>query len=98
MLNEIFNAVFVLNSLAIFAVVFVIRKCSEYFKVQKYRLWRELVLPVLPIIMGVCFSLIDNLSGNNNVSITMGLVSGLFSAHLYKIIKGIIKPHMDKQT
>jgi hypothetical protein len=97
---------FVLFALAIAALTFVIRKVVEFAldnpsiptgKMTKTdRLWTELLLPILPVVLGAVAGLLakkypfpDGLT-NPSARIAFGLVAGLLSGLVYRVIKGTL--------
>lgn len=99
-LSIIFGWQLIIFCLAISAIVFLLRAAVEYtlsnYKVQHSKLWTELVLPILPILVGLISAL--SLSSFpyppelNNASSRgiFGLVAGFFSELVYRIIKGLL--------
>ena len=109
---------FVVFGLAIAALIFVIRKLIEFllldwFKVSQKskvsKLWNDLMLPVLPVLIGgLCGFLFKTYPYPNELSfnggrIIFGLVAGLMSGLLYRVIKSLlfskitIEPAEEKQ-
>ena len=93
---------FVIFGLGIAAIVFVFRTVIEYLLVNTKiishtsKLWRDLILPILPVIMGVFLSVSvsdypypDGIS-NVQSRFIFGLVAGLLSSLLYRLIKSLI--------
>lgn len=93
---------FIVYSLGISAIMFVFRKIIEYyvsnFKSSKkeYNLWHDLVLPVLPVILGPLGTYIfssfpypENLSTMGG-KFAFGLIAGLLSGLIYRVLKGLI--------
>lgn len=91
---------FVVFSLAVAAIMFVIRTVGEYFfknaKLTVKKLWQDLFLPILPVIVGGLFAFFvksypypNNLTSNGN-RIVFGVVAGLLSGLLYRVIKSLI--------
>jgi hypothetical protein len=93
---------FILFGLAVAGVVYVVRILVEYFiqlakrdpKTSKF--WSELVLPILPVVLGAVaavklksFPYPDGLVTRGD-RIIFGLVAGLLSTLLYRIVKGLI--------
>jgi hypothetical protein len=98
-LNALFSYQFVLFSLGIFAITWVIRSIVEYVapKAVNNRFWESLCLPILPVVMGSIMAYmatkyaypagLTSLSGR----LLFGSVSGMFSSSVYKIAKGMLK-------
>lgn len=93
---------FVLFCLAISAMVFVFRSFIEYgienwtYLSTTSKLWNKLILPILPIVLGTLSALIakkypypDELH-TISARVAFGLVAGLFSGLVYRIIKGAL--------
>jgi|HubBroStandDraft_5_1064220.scaffolds.fasta_scaffold99723_2 phosphoglycerol transferase MdoB-like AlkP superfamily enzyme len=93
---------FILFGLAVAGVVYVVRILVEYFiqlakrdpKTSKF--WSELVLPILPVALGALaavkfksFPYPDGLVTRGD-RIIFGLVAGLLSTLLYRIVKGLL--------
>lgn len=97
---------FVLFALAIAALTFVIRKIVEFAidspniptgsMNKTSKLWTELILPILPVLLGAFSGLLAKTypfpDGLNTLSarIAFGLVSGLLSGLVYRIIRGAL--------
>jgi len=93
---------FILFSLCVFSVVFILRIIVEYFlrnfKIvsKKSRLWNELILPIAPPIIGILMSIFGtNLPYPENLTtldgkIEFGLVAGLFSGLVYRVVKSFV--------
>lgn len=96
---------FIVFGLAVVAALFVFRKLFEYvldiyFKVDKksklYKLWSELLLPILPMLLGSGGALlITSFPYPNNLTsagsrFVFGLVAGLMSGLFYRVIKSVI--------
>ena len=95
---------FMLFSLAVAVVVFVIRTITDSIlelkslptvsKNSKY--WREIVLPILPILIGVGFGIfITSFPYPNGLTmlggrVIFGLVAGAVSTTLYRVIKSLL--------
>lgn len=87
-----------LFGLAIVSVMFIFRNIVEYFtKVNKIsKIWNDLALPSLPPILGVLggwalktFPYPNDLTTRSG-RIVFGLVAGLMSSLLYRIVKAMI--------
>lgn len=93
---------FVLFSLAVAAVMYVIRIVVEFILVEikidpkKPQWWNDLVMPILPVIIG-CFAAVnftsfpypDGLTTKGD-RIVFGLVAGLLSTLLYRVFKALL--------
>lgn len=90
---------FLIFCLAAFGITFVIRTIVEYIIkriIKESSLWNDMVLPILPIIVGTLmgyfmttFSYPEGL-GTKDSRIIFGLVAGLLSTLLYRMIKTLI--------
>jgi DMSO reductase anchor subunit len=90
---------FLIFCLAVFGVTFVIRTIVEYIIKQVVKtssLWNDMVLPILPIVIGTIMGLFlkafpypEGLT-NKDSRIIFGLVAGLLSTLLYRMIKTLI--------
>ncbi len=96
---------FIVFGLAVAALLFVLRKFVEYFldiylKLDKnsksYKLWSDLVLPVLPMFLGAGGALLISTFPYPNDLTTagsrfvFGLVAGLMSGLFYRVIKSLV--------
>ncbi len=92
---------FVSFSLAISAILFVIKTVVEYIvslwkPIQESKLWKELFLPILPVIIGsVGAALLSSFPYPENLTtvsarLVFGLIAGLFSGLIYRIIKALV--------
>lgn|SRR5574339_591291 len=95
---------FMLFALAIAALTFVVKKVVEYAidnpniptgtMTKENRLWRELILPIFPVVVGAGAGFLAKMypfpDGIKSASarIAFGLVAGLLSGLLYRVIKG----------
>lgn len=101
----IFSWQFLLFCLGLAAVTFVVRKVVEYFILDNpkmpgnraSKLWRELLLPVGPVVNGALVGLLATKypypEGIHSVSgrVIFGLVAGLLSGLVYRVIVGMLK-------
>lgn len=90
-------------SLSIFAITFILRTVGEYlFKYIKIiakesKLWTELILPILPVVLGPITAILITTypypEGLSTVGsrFVFGLVAGLLCTLLYRIIKAQLK-------
>jgi hypothetical protein len=90
-------------SLSVVAIVFVLKTISEYIistitksNPQSSKLWNDLILPILPILIGmvvgflfVSFPYPDGLVSSSGRFI-FGSVSGLLSTTVYRYVKAAI--------
>lgn len=104
-LSTLLSWQFVVFGLAVVAALFVFRRIVEYtldiyFKVDKqsklYKFWTELLLPTLPMLLGSGGAvLISTFPYPNDLTtvgsrFVFGLVAGLMSGLLYRIIKSTL--------
>lgn len=108
----IFSWQFLLFCLGIAAVTFVIRKLVEFFVLDNpkmpgsraSKLWRELLLPIGPVCGGAIVALLAHgypyPEGINSVSgrVIFGLVAGLLSGLVYRVITGMAKKTTEAAT
>lgn len=108
----IFSWQFLLFCLGIAAVTFVIRKLVEYFILDNpkmpgsrtSKLWRELLLPIGPVCGGALLGLVAAKypypEGINSISgrVIFGLVAGLLSGLVYRVISGMLKKTTEEAT
>ncbi len=93
---------FLIFGTAVAAIMFVIRKIIEYAIVnwtplsKESKLWNDLILPILPVIIGSCGALLfktypypDGLTTSGGRFI-FGLVAGLLSTLIYRVTKAMI--------
>ena len=97
---------FILFGLAVAAGVFVIRRIVEYFISLKtdpknVKLWNDLVLPILPVVLGPAsavfisaFPYPDGLTTKPSRFI-FGLVAGLLSGLIYRVFKSLLQQKID---
>jgi phosphoglycerol transferase MdoB-like AlkP superfamily enzyme len=100
---------FILFGLAVAGIVYVVRILVEYFlqlakkdpKTSKF--WSELVLPILPVVLGAVaavkfksFPYPDGLVTRGD-RIIFGLVAGLLSTLLYRVVKGLLSAKESSQ-
>lgn len=100
--QALFSWQFLLFCLAIAAVIFVIRKISEYILVnwrvtaKDSKLWRELILPILPVFIGPAVSIVaeqypyPNGLSSHSARLAFGLVAGLLSGLVYRVLKSLL--------
>lgn len=100
---------FVLFTLTIAGLTFIVRTIVEYFLSKESvpmnktsKIWTELLLPVGPVItgalLGFMFSQYPYPEGISSASARtfFGLVAGLFSGLAYKIIKGMLNKKVEE--
>lgn len=106
-LQMLLNWQMVLFGLAIAAVTFVIRKVIEYamanwqFAAKESKMWTDLILPILPVFLGVGGALLfkmfpypNGLTGGESRGI-FGLVAGLLSTLLYRVVNTLLGQKID---
>jgi hypothetical protein len=99
-LQALLSVQFVIFCLGLAAITFVVRRAVEFFLDKPWvpaskasHIWRGLVLPVMPVILGALFGFVaskypypeglDTTSGR----VMFGLVAGLLSGLIYRVIK-----------
>lgn len=101
-LLALFTWQFVLFCLAVFGITLIIRRIAEYalvnnkFIAKESKLWRDLILPTLPIIVGIIFAVIakkypypvDMTATSARVS--WGLAGGLLSGLGYRVVNSFV--------
>ncbi len=101
---------FMLFGLAIAAVVFIVRTIVEYL-IENYtpfaketKLWNDLILPLLPVFLGpigAClvkkFPYPDGLTDTDS-RVIFGLVAGLLSTLLYRVVKALLLQKLDTSS
>ncbi len=93
---------FILFGLAVAGVVYVLRILAEYFiqlakkNPKSSKLWSNVLLPILPVVIGAVgavhfksFPYPDGLVTKGD-RIIFGLVAGLLSTLMYRVIKGLL--------
>jgi hypothetical protein len=89
---------FILFSLGVMTIVFILRTILQYFfiQLQSSRLWNTLVLPVAPILIGGTMARLlkaypysTGLTSNLD-HILFGAVAGLLSGLIFSVIKGTL--------
>jgi hypothetical protein len=101
---------FLIFGTAVAAVMFVLRKTIEYAMAnwtplaKESKLWNELLLPILPVIIGCSGALLfktypypDGLTTNGGRFI-FGLVAGLLSTLIYRVTKAMINQKISGVT
>jgi DNA-binding CsgD family transcriptional regulator len=101
-LQTLFSWQFVIFSMAIAAIVFVVRLVLEYLMStytslnKEAKLWNDLILPTLPVAIGptaayliASFPYPDGLTTDSS-RIIFGLVAGLLSTLLYRVFKALL--------
>jgi len=98
-INILLSFSFVMFCIMTAAFVFVVRKVVEHFwsKANATKWWRDLLLPIMPIIFGGLIGLVakmypypadvKSLSGR----VIFGVVAGMLGGNVYRTIKSIIK-------
>ena len=87
---------FIVFGLAIAAIMFVVRTVVEYF-VKDSKIWKDLVLPILPVLVGGLASvLISSYPYPNELTsvgsrAVFGFVAGLLSGLMYRVIKSLVQ-------
>lgn len=85
-INLIFTTNLILLSLAIYAITFVFRTILDYVLKTKKKspLYRDVVLPLFPVITGFGFGFI------HTFGFLAAITAGLFSGLIYRVVKSMI--------
>jgi hypothetical protein len=105
---------FVFFALAIAAVTFVLKKVVEFAidnpsiptgnMTKENRFWKELFLPISPVVLGAVAGLLAKMYpfpegiASASARIAFGMVAGLLSGLLYRIIKGTLASKLSTVT
>lgn len=94
LLSILLSYQFIILSLAISAITYVMRNILEFFfQVNEKKLYNDLLLPCIPIIIGTLIGLISTKFPfpEQIISISarccFGSVAGLLSAQIYRLVK-----------
>lgn len=98
-LTQLFSWQFILFSLGVFVVTWVVRTIVEFIfpKADGNRFWEKLCLPLMPVVTG---SLIGYFAttyaypaglATTSGRLLLGSVAGLFSSSIYQVAKGMLK-------
>lgn len=98
-LNALISWQFLLFCLGTFTITFIIRKIVEFYVKSSLTspFWNELFIPIMPPILGalvgLCATKYTYPDGLNNLSgrLFFGMVAGLLSGLVYKVVKGTLK-------
>ena len=87
---EIFTPQLVVIALTVFGIVFSIRLGVRALlpAVEKNRIYRELALPIAPLVIGIALGYLMNESSEGWA---LGLVAGLCSSMIYNRTKSFLK-------
>jgi len=101
-LQTLFSWQFLIFGIAVAAIMFVVRRTVEYGLAnwtaasKESKLWNDLLLPILPVLLGAFGALIfknypypDGLTTGSSRFI-FGLVAGLLSTLFYRVIKALM--------
>ena len=101
---------FVLFCLGLTAIVFIVRKTFEYVLAnvssfaKSSKVWKELILPIFPIVLGPLVAYIakeypygDTLKFTSG-RLMFGLVAGLLSGLMYRVIKSFLTTKIAPET
>lgn len=101
-LQTLFSWQFVIFSMAIAAIMFVLRTITEYIMsncsatAKESKLWNDLLLPILPVLIGPTAAVLikkfpypDGLTTSSS-RLIFGLVAGLLSTLLYRVFKALL--------
>lgn len=107
--QNLFTWQLILFCLGIAAITYVIRYIVEYIldkpqvpASKQSKIWRDLFLPIIPVIIGALVGyLISSYPYPEGISsggarVMFGLVAGLFSELVYRVVKGLFKEQIEK--
>lgn len=105
---------FVFFALAIAAMTFVLKKVVEFAidnqniptgsMTKENRFWKELVLPISPVIMGAGAGVLAKMYpfpegiSSPSARLAFGMVAGLLSGLVYRIVKGTLASKLQAAT
>lgn len=97
---------FLLFSLSIAGVTFVVRLVFEYYKtdVKHDAFWNNLVLPIFPLFLGCMMGWLMKVYPypvglvGNGTHILFGLVAGMFSGLVYRVLKSLLMAKLSGNT
>jgi len=106
LISQLFAWQFMLFCLGIASITFVVRSSVEQIVTgtKEAKLWKELILPIFPVIVGAMIGIFatsypypdgfDSASGRT----MFGLVAGLLSGLLYRVIKSLLSSNITITT
>lgn len=99
-LNVLLSYQFLLFCLGIFGATYIIRLVVEFFgkeKVKTSKVWTDLILPLLPLVLGITFSILaktypypQGLEQLGSGRIMFGMTAGLLSGAIFRTVKSMI--------
>lgn len=104
---------FLIFCLGLSAITFVVRKVVEYFMSnfsilsgkKLFILWRSVLLPIGPVVNGAIagfladgFPYPELLGASSYGRFSFGLVAGLFSGLVYRVVTGLLKSKLSQST
>lgn len=109
-LQSLLSLSFLFACLSIAAVTYVVKQIVEFVLDKPYIpaskasvIWKGLILPILPVVLGALMSYfgagykypeeLDSPSGR----VAFGLVAGLFSGLIYRVLKSILTSKLAKE-
>lgn len=105
-LMNFFTWQFMLFSLAVAGVTFILRKVIEYYakNITKNTAWEDLVLPIFPLVLGCLMGKLMTAypypDGLNSVGgrVIFGLVAGMFSGLVYRVLNSLLNVKAENPT
>lgn len=105
-LMNFFTWQFMLFSLAVAGVTFILRKVIEYYakNITKNTAWEDLVLPIFPLVLGCLMGKLMTAypypDGLNSVGgrVIFGLVVGMFSGLVYRVLNSLLNVKAENPT
>lgn len=101
-LLALFTWQFLMFCIAVFAITIVIRRIVEYalannkFFAKESKLWRDVILPTLPVFVGIVFAVIAKKypypvdMSATSARVSWGLAGGLLSGLGYRVVNSFI--------
>lgn len=105
-LMNFFTWQFMLFSLAVAGVTFILRKVIEYYakNITKNTAWEDLVLPIFPLVLGCLMGKLmtaypypDGLTSVGG-RVIFGLVAGMFSGLVYRVLNSLLNVKAENPT
>lgn len=105
-LAALFSWQFVLLSLFIAGITFIVRLVMEYYKenLKDQKFWRDVFLPIFPLVLGVVIGATmskypypDGLVSIGG-RIVFGMVAGMFSGLVFRVMNAMLKAKEDNPS
>lgn len=102
LLSLLLSLSFLIFCLGLAALTFIVRTLVEFWVLRSNRVWRDLILPLLPVVSGGLVAWLTpgyaypEMIGSEPVGrVFFGVVAGLFSGLVYRLIISLIKGKTD---